>query len=154
MSEPTVLVVDDSRGERLLLRHALTDLRSGLDILEAADDQEALALYQNRPVDLVFLDIRLPRRSGLEVLADLLLLDPEAWVVMVSHFSSREHVVRALRLGARDFVVKPFNYRRLEAIFAAFAARAAKSGERFPLTAQPRRALSTAAARPGPPRSA
>ena len=151
MFEQTVLVVDDSRSERLLLRHALTDLRRRLRILEAADDREALALYQNHPVDLVFLDIRLPRRSGLEVLADLLALDPGAWIVMISHFSTRDHVVQALRLGARDFVVKPFNYRRLEAIFASLeAARAEPPETVLTASASPAAAGAAPARREGP----
>ncbi len=113
----TVLIVDDARSERVLLRHALTDLHRRLTILEAADHAEALALFQKRAVDIVLLDIRMPGIGGLEILEDLLGLDPEAFVVMVSHFSTREHVVRALRRGASGFVVKPFSYSKLAEIF-------------------------------------
>ncbi len=113
----TVLIVDDARSERVLLRHALTDLHRRLTILEAADHAEALALFQKRAVDIVLLDIRMPGIGGLEILEDLLALDPGAFVVMVSHFSTREHVVRALRRGAAGFVVKPFSYSKLAEIF-------------------------------------
>ncbi len=116
----TVLIVDDARSERVLLRHALTDLHRRLTILEAGDHAEALALFQKRAVDIVFLDIRMPGIDGLEILRDILDLDPTAFVVMVSHFSTREHVVRALRHGAVDFVVKPFSYSKLAEIFERY----------------------------------
>lgn len=109
----TLLVVDDVRSERVLLRHALTDLHRRLDIVEARNHEEALTLYRRRPADIVFLDIVLPEHSGIRTLEELLRLDPRAFVVMVSHFSTREHVLRALRLGARDFVVKPFSLQKL-----------------------------------------
>ena len=122
----TILVVDDARSERVLLRHALTDLHRRLTILEAADHAEALALFQKRVVDIVFLDIRMPGIGGMEILQDILDLDPDAFVVMVSHFSTREHVVRALRHGAADFVVKPFSYAKLAEIFARYDAEHAE----------------------------
>lgn len=109
----TVLVVDDARSERVLLRHALTDVHRRLEIAEAANHEEALARYRERPADIVFLDIVLPGHSGLRTLEELLALDPRAFVVMVSHFSTRAHVLQALRLGARDFVVKPFSLQKL-----------------------------------------
>ncbi len=115
-----VLIVDDTRSERVLLRHALTDLHRRLSILEAADHPEALALFQKQPIDLVFLDIRMPGVDGIGILRDILDLDPRAFVVMISHFSTREHVVRALRHGAADFVVKPFAYSKLAEIFARY----------------------------------
>ena len=123
----TVLVVDDARSERVLLRHALTDLHRRLTILEAGDHAEALALFQKRAIDIVFLDIRMPGIGGIELLQDILELDPGAFVVMVSHFSTREHVVRALRLGAADFVVKPFSYAKLAEIFARYDAERAEA---------------------------
>ncbi len=109
----TVLVVDDARSERVLLRHALTDVHRRLEIVEAANHEEALARYRERPADIVFLDIVLPGHSGIRTLEELLARDPKAFVVMVSHFSTRAHVLQALRLGARDFVVKPFSLQKL-----------------------------------------
>jgi two-component system chemotaxis response regulator CheY len=109
----TVLIVDDARSERVLLRHALTDLHRRLEILEAADHAQALIRFRERPADIIFLDIVLPGHSGLHTLEELLALDPKAFIVMVSHFSTRAHVLQALRLGARDFVVKPFALQKL-----------------------------------------
>lgn len=117
----TVLVVDDVRSERVLLRHALTDLHRGLDVLEAHDHDAALARYRTRPADVVFLDIVLPGHDGIRTLEDLLALDPHAFVVMISHFSTRTRVLRALQSGARDFVVKPFSLRKLDDILGRAA---------------------------------
>ncbi len=112
----TVLLVDDARSERMLLRHALTDLHRRLRIVEAATHAEALERFLEDRPDIVFLDIRMPRSNGLDILEDLLLERPETFVVMISHFGTREHVVRALRHGARDFVVKPFSLQKLAEI--------------------------------------
>jgi two-component system chemotaxis response regulator CheY len=117
----TVLVVDDARSERVLLRHALTDVHRRLEIVEAVNHEEALARYRERPADIVFLDIVLPGHSGIRTLEELLALDPKAFVVMVSHFSTRAHVLQALRLGARDFVAKPFPLRKLADILGRAA---------------------------------
>lgn len=118
MPRLTVLIVDDARSERLLLRHALTDLRRDLEILEATDHGSALAAYRRRPIDIVFLDIQLPGRSGIATLESLLAHDPSAFVVMVSHHSTQDLVVKALRLGARSFIVKPYALAQLAAILA------------------------------------
>lgn len=113
MDKLTILIVDDARSERILLRHALTDVRRDLTIYEAADRFEAVECLQKHSIDLVFLDIQLPGDSGIEILAELLELSPGIDVVMVSHHSTQDLVVGALRLGARGYIVKPFNLARL-----------------------------------------
>ncbi len=114
VSRLRVLLVDDARSERLLLRHALTDVDRQLEIREAGDAAAALALYQRHPFDLVFVDIRMPGRDGLSLCRELRTFDRRAAVAVVSHYSTREHVLQARDLGALDFLVKPFAPARLE----------------------------------------
>ncbi|GBD42861.1 Chemotaxis protein CheY [bacterium HR40] len=121
MPATQVLVVDDVRSERLLLRHALVDVEPAVEIVEADGHEGALAAYRRRPADVVFLDVVLRAATGLRTLEELLAFDPRAFVVMVSHHSTREHVLQALRLGARDFVVKPFSLQKLADILARAA---------------------------------
>jgi two-component system, chemotaxis family, chemotaxis protein CheY len=107
-----VLVVDDAAFMRKVLTDALRG--GGHEIVgEAADGNEALARYQELRPELTTLDITMPEKDGLETLKELIELDPSARVVICSALGQEAKVIEALRLGARDFVVKPFDSERL-----------------------------------------
>ena len=97
--KPAIMIVDDAAFMRRLIKKAL--INGGYDkIIEAENGKAAL--------ELVFLDITMPERSGLEVLDDILTEDPEARVLMCSAIGQESVIVRAIQRGARDFIVKPF----------------------------------------------
>ncbi len=106
-NEPTLLVVDDDRFVRTLLREVLIPV-SGR-ILEAANGDEALAAISREMPKVVLLDLFMPERSGLEVLLQLRALYPQLPVLVVSMMDSGKLVDQALAAGAVGFIAKPFH---------------------------------------------
>jgi DNA-binding NtrC family response regulator len=102
----TVLIVDDEPVIREVLRSVLG--KAGFATLEAATAAEGLALVASDAVDLVLLDLMLPDRPGLEVLAELKARQPELPVVVITAYSSVETAISAMREGAFHYVPKPF----------------------------------------------
>ena len=101
------LIVDDEAQMRGLL--ALTLGRAGVEhILQAANGQEAVSLFSNEDVNLVFLDLNMPKEDGFSVLKKFKEHNADAYVIIVSAESSVEILRKALSLGAKGFVVKPY----------------------------------------------
>jgi two-component system nitrogen regulation response regulator NtrX len=100
-----LLVVDDEPGIRQALRQMLE--YEGYQVRTAESGPRALELYQERPADLVLLDIKMAPMDGLEVLERLRAEDPDAIVVVISGHGSVETAVEALKRGAFDFLEKP-----------------------------------------------
>jgi two-component system chemotaxis response regulator CheY len=104
-----ILIVDDN----LLIRSLLHDILSagGHEVVgEAKDGIEASARVRDLRPDLVTLDLVMPGRSGLPTLKHLMTLDHSLPVVVCSAFLNKNHVLDALRLGAKGFIVKPFDH--------------------------------------------
>lgn len=108
----SVLIVDDLGMMRRAIREALE--ADGIRVAgEAENGRIAVQLYSQLKPDLVLLDITMPVMDGLEALRRITLLDPRARVVMCSAMSGQKYVVRAIQLGAKDFIVKPFKRQRI-----------------------------------------
>src|SRR5262245_43668456 len=103
---PTVLVVDDDAGLRESFRVILED---EYEVLGAADGLAALDVLRSRQVDLVLLDIRLPDMDGIEVLDRLKNLDAQVEVILVTAVKTVRTAVAAMKLGAFDYLTKPFD---------------------------------------------
>jgi two-component system, chemotaxis family, chemotaxis protein CheY len=107
-----VLVVDDAAFMRKLVGDALTN--GGHEVVgEACNGVEAVERFEALRPDVTTLDITMPERDGLSALKEILVLDPSAKVVMCSALGQESKVLEALRGGARDFVVKPFQADRV-----------------------------------------
>lgn len=107
-----VLVVDDLPFMRSLLTDILSD--AGMTVAaEAEDGRQALRAYLASEPDVVLLDIVMPVMDGLTALRKLRILDRGARVIMCSALGEQEMIIRAIQLGARDFVVKPFRPERV-----------------------------------------
>jgi two-component system chemotaxis response regulator CheY len=107
-----VLVVDDAAFMRKVLTDALTS--GGHEVVgEAGDGDAALVAYQDLQPDLVTLDITMPAKDGLATLRELVDIDPTARVVICSALGQESKVLDAIKAGAKDFVVKPFERDRL-----------------------------------------
>ncbi|MEW5722410.1 MAG: PAS domain S-box protein, partial [Thermodesulfobacteriota bacterium] len=104
----TVLVVDDEPAVREIAREVLAD--NGYRVLEAGSGEEALEIYGDRrgSIDLVVLDLGMPGMGGSACLKELLVLDPEAKVLIASGYSNDSPVRRSLEDGARGFIGKPY----------------------------------------------
>lgn len=116
-----IIIVDDSLFMRMILKNTLDEF--GYEIVaEASNGLEALTLYTELQPDLVTLDITMPEMDGLTALQEIKRLDPEAKVIMVSAMGQQALLIRAVSMGAIDFIVKPFNKDRVrEALLKAFA---------------------------------
>lgn len=102
-----VLVVDDAAFMRTVVRDALT--RGGHEVVgEASDGNQAVERYRRLRPDVTTLDITMPDKDGLAALAEIIALDPEARVIMCSALGQESKVLQSIRIGARDFLVKPF----------------------------------------------
>jgi two-component system chemotaxis response regulator CheY len=109
-----VLVVDDAAFMRKMVTDALSN--GGHEIVgEAGNGVEALAQYQELRPDVTTLDITMPERDGLSALKDIIAVDPGAKVVMCSALGQESKVLESIKLGAKDFVVKPFQPGRVVA---------------------------------------
>ena len=102
-----VLIVDDENGVRASLAGILGD--EGYAVQAVESGEACLAALEGRRFDLLLLDVWLPRMDGLETLARVRALDPELPVVVISGHGNIETAVKAVRMGARDFVEKPLS---------------------------------------------
>jgi two-component system response regulator PilR (NtrC family) len=107
-----ILVVDDERSLRELL--AIVLKREGYDVLLAENGRMALAALARGPVDLLISDIKMPEMSGVELLSAAKQGDPALSAIMMTAFASTETAVEAMRLGACDYLVKPFDVDELK----------------------------------------
>jgi two-component system chemotaxis response regulator CheY len=116
-----VLVVDDAAFMRKLLTDALVS--GGHEVVgEAGNGVEAVSRWQELRPELTTLDITMPEKDGLAALAEIMAIDPSAKIIMCSALGQEAKVLEAVRLGAKDFVVKPFQPPRvLEAVDKALA---------------------------------
>ncbi|MGO9752772.1 MAG: response regulator [Solirubrobacteraceae bacterium] len=116
-----VLVVDDAAFMRKLLSDALAS--GGHEVVgEAGNGSDAVARWQELRPELTTLDITMPVKDGLAALAEIISIDPTARIVMCSALGQETKVLEAVKLGAKDFVVKPFQPARvLEAVGKALA---------------------------------
>lgn len=107
----SILVVDDE----LLIRDLLYDFFStqGWDIAIAENGEKALEILENRPVDVVLTDIKMPAMDGLQLTAQLKETHPEIPVVLMTGFPSVDSAVTALRQRVADYIIKPFNINQL-----------------------------------------
>ncbi len=104
---PTVLVIDDLESARLLLRRYLEP--AGYDVIVHSDAREALKSIRAGGVDVVLTDLKMPGMDGMTALEQIRDLDPELPVIMLTAFASIDTAVEAMRLGAFDYLRKPFD---------------------------------------------
>ena len=127
--EIQVLVVDDEPPIRRFLRTSLT--AQGYQVLQAEDGQEALDILKRNAVDVVVLDLGLPRMDGFEVIEKLRKAGSVVPIIVLSSRTDEVGKVRALDMGADDYVSKPFGMDELLArIRAAVRHRLQQEGER------------------------
>ena len=104
---PRILVVDDERSMREML--AILLKREGYEVLLAENGKSAVATLEREPVDILISDIKMPDISGVDVLRAAKQIDKDILGIMITAFASTESAVEAMRLGACDYLTKPFD---------------------------------------------
>jgi DNA-binding response OmpR family regulator len=117
----TILLVDDEESVQKLLTYPLE--RDGFRVVPARDGEEALRLFANEPVDLVVLDIMLPKLDGLEV-CKRLRAESSVPIIMLTARDDEFDTVLGLELGADDYITKPFSIREFRSRVRALLRRA------------------------------
>jgi two-component system chemotaxis response regulator CheY len=106
-----ILVVDDAEFLRVRISKMLKE--EGHDIIEAENGVKAVETYKSAKPDLVLMDITMPEMDGLGALKEIRSFDSSARVVMLTALGQESVVLEAIKSGARDFVVKPFERDRV-----------------------------------------
>ncbi len=102
-----IMVVDDAQFMRVRLTKLLTG--HGYDVAEAENGEQAVKTYRATKPDAVLMDITMPEKDGLEALAEIRSFDPSAKVIMLTALGQESMVIQAIKSGAKDYVVKPFD---------------------------------------------
>lgn len=119
----TVLIADDASFMRAVLKRII--LQSGHEVVaEASNGDEAINQYQQASPDLVLMDIVMPpgakAKDGIEALKHIMMANPTAKIVMCSSMGQQTLIAEALKSGAKDFVVKPFQPQKVMEVLAKY----------------------------------
>jgi two-component system, sensor histidine kinase and response regulator len=106
----TIMIVDDEAIIRDLCRRALKDYR----VVEAADGEEALAIFESGGIDVILTDVMMPKMGGIELLRRVKEIDPTIVVVIMTGFAEKEIILNALKADADEFITKPLNLLQLK----------------------------------------
>lgn len=138
----SILIIDDEPGILGTVSDVLSD--EGYETLVAKSGVQGLDLYRKEQPDVVFLDIWLPDRDGLEILQELREADPRAAVIMISGHGTVSTAVKAIRMGAYDYLEKPLSYNQVvEAADGALRRRRSQEEGTGPITIDRRPNLQT-----------
>ncbi|MGB9075050.1 MAG: sigma-54 dependent transcriptional regulator [Terriglobales bacterium] len=127
----SILIVDDEAEIRESLETLLEI--EGYAVSSAASGQEGVAQITERPFDVVLLDLALPDKNGMDVLAEVRLLNPAQAVIMITAYGTVENAVRAMQCGATNFIQKPWDNEKLLADIRAAVARSRAEEENIQL---------------------
>jgi two-component system, NtrC family, response regulator HydG len=114
---PRLLVVDDDRA--ILTLVGTIALNQGFDVATTVDGADAMNQLKHRPADLVLLDLRMPGVTGLDVLRSIRAINPRSKVVLMSGYATIDSAVEAVKLGAMDYLTKPFDLQRLRQLLGS-----------------------------------
>lgn len=106
-----ILIVDDAEFLRVRLNKILD--AEGYDVVQAENGFKAVAAYKDKHPDVVLMDVTMPEMDGLTALKEIVSFDPKAKVVMLTALGQESVVLDAVKSGARDFIVKPFEHDRV-----------------------------------------
>jgi len=107
--EKKILIIDDASFMRTVLKDIVKGNSLATEVIEAADGIEGVKAYQTHKPDLVTMDVNMPRADGIQALRAIMKIDPTAKVIMVTSIEQKQIVQDAMKIGARDYIVKPFD---------------------------------------------
>jgi two-component system chemotaxis response regulator CheY len=107
--EKKILIVDDASFMRTVLKDIVKGNGLATVVIEAADGIEGVKAYQIHKPDLVTMDVNMPKADGIQALRAIMKIDPAAKIIMVTSIEQKQIVQDAMKVGARDYIVKPFD---------------------------------------------
>ncbi|WP_099468289.1 response regulator [Konateibacter massiliensis] len=119
LKDITVLICDDS----ILFRKQMKDFFASHDctsVIEGMNGQEAIDAYKEHKPDIVFLDIIMPSKTGIEATNEIIEYDQNAYIVMFSSVGTHQYLKDAIYAGAKDFLQKPFDAHLIEAVIEVY----------------------------------
>lgn len=114
-----IMLVDDAAFMRMMIKNTLTQ-GGYTNIIEAENGAEAVDKYKTESPDLIIMDITMPEKDGIQALREIKEYDANSNIVMCSALGQEKLVLEALKLGAADFIVKPFKPDRIMETVAKF----------------------------------
>jgi two-component system chemotaxis response regulator CheY len=117
--KPTILICDDSLLVRRKMKDCLTEI-GDFNILEAASGQVSIDMFKQHKPDLVFLDIVMPDKTGIEALKEMKGIEASSKIIMLSSSGTRNHLKEAMDAGADDFIQKPWDNSQIAHIINSF----------------------------------
>lgn len=148
MQKNRLLIIDDELGPRESLRFLFKD---SYEVVCAESVDQGVAELRRNPPEVIIMDIRMPGKNGIQGLRELRAIDPMISIVMLTGFGSLETAQEAIRLGATDYIKKPFDTSEIRTAVAGYASRTCVQRKRIAaigrleeLTAQLRKQLDTA----------
>ncbi|OJV65630.1 MAG: two-component system response regulator [Clostridiales bacterium 38-18] len=108
----TILIADDEKNMRWILKNALST--SGFKVIEAEDGEDALDKYKTEYPDLVLLDLKMPKIQGIQVLQTMIEIREDIPIIIISAHGTMKNAIDAMKLGAFDFISKPFDLEALK----------------------------------------
>lgn len=112
----TVLVSDDSILARKQLKDVIQKHTPEVTFVEASNGQEAIDRFRETKPDMVFLDIVMPEKDGIEATKGIMEIDDKADIIIVSSVGTKMQLKAAIEAGARDFIQKPMNPAQVESV--------------------------------------
>jgi len=107
-----VLIVDDAAFMRMMLKDIV--IKAGFEVAgEAANGREAVEKYKELKPDIVTMDITMPEMDGITAIKEIMKIDPNAKIIVCSAMGQQAMVIEAIKAGAKDFIVKPFQPSRV-----------------------------------------
>lgn len=106
-----IMIVDDAEFLRVRLKNILDT--EGYEVCQAENGDKAVSTYKAEHPDVVLMDVTMPEMDGLAALKEIVSFDPQAKVVMLTALGQESVVLDAVKSGARDFIVKPFEHDRV-----------------------------------------
>ncbi len=111
MAHKKILITDDAAFMRTILSGILK--KAGYDVVEASSGVDAIEKYKIEKPDAVTMDITMPEMDGITALKQIMTIDKDAKVLMCSAMGQQAMVIEAIKVGAKDFIVKPFDANRV-----------------------------------------
>jgi len=113
MKEISFVIVDDAIFMRTVLRKIIEQVEGYTVLGEGANGYEAIAAAKKYQPDIITLDITMPEMDGILAVPEILKVSPETRIIMISAMGQQSMVIEAIKMGAKDFVIKPFEKSRV-----------------------------------------